>query len=120
RKNVRNDTNGQPSRRKKRELKTSAERSFGVFGNKAVKIVGLFLLILSVYFLIAFISYLFTWKEDQSYVSAANGGWHTLFKTREGLALAGIYAPVVQNLMGEVGALLAHQFIYEWFGVASL
>ena len=119
RKNVRNDTEGQSSRRKKREQKSSKPISFGVFGNKAIKIVGLFLLILSVYFLIAFISYLFTWKEDQSYVSAANGGWHTLFDTREELALAGIDNPVVQNWMGKVGALLAHQFIYKWFGVAS-
>src|SRR5690606_11424381 len=67
----------------------------------------------------AFISYLFTWKEDQSYVSAANGGWHTLFQTREELALAGVDSPVVQNWMGKVGALLAHQFIYKWFGIAS-
>ncbi|MGK6351875.1 DNA translocase FtsK 4TM domain-containing protein [Parapedobacter sp. DT-150] len=84
-----------------------------------IKIAGLFLLVLSIYFLIAFISYLFTWKEDQSYVSAANGGWHTLFKTREELELAGIQTPVVQNWMGKFGALLAHQFIYKWFGVAS-
>ena len=119
RKNVRNDTEGGSSRRKKRETKSSNTGPISVFGNKAVKIAGLFLLIVSVYFLIAFISYLFTWKEDQSYVSAANGGWHTLFKTREELALAGIDSPVVQNWMGKVGALLAHQFIYKWFGVAS-
>src|SRR5690606_33339386 len=83
------------------------------------KIACLFLRILSVYGLIAFISYLFTWKEDHSYVSAANGGWHTLFKTREELALAGVEDPVVQNWMGKFGALLAHQFIYKWFGIAS-
>ncbi|MFB2119459.1 DNA translocase FtsK 4TM domain-containing protein [Parapedobacter sp. 2B3] len=119
RKNIRNDAEGPSSRRKKRELKSPSVKSISIFGNKAVKIAGLFLLILSVYFLIAFISYLFTWKEDQSYVSAANGGWNTLFETREELELAGIESPVVQNWMGKVGALLAHQFIYKWFGVAS-
>lgn len=119
RKNIRNDAEGQPSRRRKRDSKSPNLRSVSLFGDKAIKIVGLFLLILSVYFLIAFISYLFTWKEDQSYVSVANGGWHTLFKTREELDLAGIEAPVVQNWMGKVGALLAHQFIYKWFGIAS-
>src|SRR5690606_10429161 len=118
-KNIRNDTEGQSARRKNRVSKSPNTRSIGVFSNKAIKIVGLFLLILSVYCLVAFISYLFTWKEDQSYVSAANGGWDTLFKTREELALAGIENPVVQNWMGKVGALLAHQFIYKWFGVAS-
>lgn len=86
--------------------------------DKVIKIVGLFLLILSVYFLIAFTSYLFTWQEDQSYISSANGGWDTLFKTREEIAVEGA-APVVHNWMGKLGALLAHQFIYKWFGVAS-
>ncbi|WP_188505212.1 FtsK/SpoIIIE family DNA translocase [Parapedobacter pyrenivorans] len=120
RRNVRNDTEGKPSLRKKSERKsTSANPSGRALGSKLIKIAGLFLLILSVYFLIAFISYLFTWTEDQSYVSAANGGWHTLFKTREELELAGIDPPVVQNWMGKFGALLAHQFIYKWFGIAS-
>src|SRR5690606_34550082 len=85
----------------------------------AVKIIGLFLLLMSVYFLIAFTSYLFTWQEDQSYVAAANGGWNTLFKSREELELLGIEHQAVQNWMGKFGALLAHQFIYKWFGVAS-
>ncbi len=120
RRNVRNDTEGKPSLRKKSERKRTSNIPAGrALGSKVIKIAGLFLLILSVYFLIAFISYLFTWKEDQSYVSVANGGWHTLFKTREELALAGIEPPVVQNWMGKFGALLAHQFIYKWFGIAS-
>src|SRR5690606_37437852 len=81
-KNIRNDTEGQPTRRKNRVSKSPSTQSIGISSNKIIKIVGLFLLILSVYCLVAFISYLFTWKEDQSYVSAANGGWNTLFKTR--------------------------------------
>lgn len=120
RKNTQHDTESRPSLRKKSERKPRSNVPSGrALGSKLVKIIGLFLLILSVYFLIAFISYLFTWKEDQSYVSAANGGWNTLFKTREEFALAGIEPPVVQNWMGKVGALLAHQFIYKWFGVSS-
>ncbi|SEK33122.1 FtsK/SpoIIIE family DNA translocase [Parapedobacter koreensis] len=120
RKNIQHDTEGGSSPRKKNGRKPKSNVPSGrAFGSKAIKITGLFLLILSVYFLIAFISYLFTWKEDQSYVSAANGGWHTLFKTREELAIAGIEPPVIQNWMGKFGALLAHQFIYKWFGIAS-
>lgn len=120
RKNIPHDGDGKSSHRKKSERRVkSSKQSNNAIGNKIVKIAGLFLLILSVYFLIAFISYLFTWREDQSYVSAANGGWHTLFKTPEELALAGIDTPTVQNWMGKFGALLAHQFIYKWFGVAS-
>ncbi|MDR6784940.1 S-DNA-T family DNA segregation ATPase FtsK/SpoIIIE [Pedobacter africanus] len=83
-----------------------------------VKIVGLLFVILSLYFLIAFTSYLFTWQEDYSYVIDANGGWDNLFKTYEELQQVNI-PPVVQNWLGKIGALLSHQFIYEWFGLAS-
>ena len=86
---------------------------------RLVKIIGLFFLILSIYFLIAFTSYLFTWQQDQSYVSAANGGWHNLLKTQQELIQNGIKNPVVENWLGKFGALLANQFIFEWFGVAS-
>lgn len=82
------------------------------------KIIGLLFLILSLYFLIAFTSYLFTWQEDYSYVIDANGGWDNLFKTYEELQQVNI-PPVVQNWLGKIGALLSHQFIYEWFGIAS-
>ena len=41
-------------------------------------------------FLVAFTSYLFTWQQDQSYVSHANGGWHNLFKTTQELMDNGI------------------------------
>ena len=93
--------------------------AFNFGDGRLVKIAGLFLLIMSVFFLIAFTSYLFTWQEDQSYVSAANGGWHNLFKTQQELLDNGIKNPVVENWLGKFGALLSNQFIFEWFGVAS-
>jgi S-DNA-T family DNA segregation ATPase FtsK/SpoIIIE len=93
--------------------------SFDLADGRAVKIAGLFFVILSLYFLIAFTSYLFTWQDDQSYVIDANGGWGNLFKTAEELKEAGVSIPVVQNWLGKFGALLSHQFIYEWFGIAS-
>ncbi len=112
----------QPGKRQSRSGNRRPQRpntvSASEVGDKAIKIAGLFLLILSVYFLIAFTSYLFTWQEDQSYISSANGGWDTLFKTREEIAVDGA-PPVVHNWLGKLGALLAHQFIYKWFGVAS-
>lgn len=110
---------GSDTSRKRDRRKNSSTVSANAVFDKIVKITGLFLLVLSVYFLIAFTSYLFTWQEDQSYVSGANGGWSTLFKSRAELALADIEFPVVQNWMGKLGALLAHQFIYKWFGIAS-
>ncbi|MGN5956069.1 DNA translocase FtsK 4TM domain-containing protein [Sphingobacterium lactis] len=86
---------------------------------KALKILGLFLLLLAGLFTVAFVSYLFTWKADQSYISSTNGGWSTLFKTTEEIHDEQVDLPIVENKLGKFGALLANQFIYEWFGVAS-
>ena len=90
------------------------------FGNgRAIKIAGLLCLVISVFFLIAFTSYLFTWESDQSYVLKANGGWGNLGKTTQEIADNTIDAPVVQNWLGKLGALVSNQFMYEWFGIAS-
>ncbi|MBB5637426.1 S-DNA-T family DNA segregation ATPase FtsK/SpoIIIE [Pedobacter cryoconitis] len=108
------------SRASSKEPKARFERmpSLNFQDERVLKIAGLFFLILSIYFLVAFTSYLFTWQEDYSYVIDANGGWSNLFKTMEELQQHNI--PVtVQNWLGKFGALLSHQFIYEWFGVAS-
>ena len=86
---------------------------------RLVKIIGLFFIIVALYFFIAFTSYIFTWQEDQSYVIDANGGWSNLFKTVEELESSGVSNPLVENWLGKFGALLSHQFIYEWFGIAS-
>lgn len=87
--------------------------------DKTTKILGLFILLLSLYFLIAFTSYLFTWQDDQSYISSSNGGWGNLLKSSDELRELGLDTPVVDNWLGKFGALLAHQFIYKWFGIAS-
>lgn len=90
------------------------------FNNERLfKIIGLFFLIVSLYFMVGFTSYLFTWQDDQSYVIDANGGWSNLMKTQQELTEMGLNQPAVQNWLGKLGALLSHQFIYEWFGVAS-
>ena len=92
---------------------------FRLNDDRTVKIIGLFFLIVSLYFMVAFTSYLFTWKDDQSYVMDANGGWSNLWKTQAELSNMGLNQPVVENWLGKFGALLSHQFIYEWFGIAS-
>ncbi|MES2653222.1 MAG: DNA translocase FtsK 4TM domain-containing protein [Bacteroidota bacterium] len=112
--------NGQKpsSTRSKRPIK-DVMPSFDLKDGRLVKIIGLLFIILSIYFLVAFTSYLFSWQEDQSYVIDANGGWSNLFKTTDELRDAGVTAPIVENWLGKIGALLSHQFIYEWFGIAS-
>jgi S-DNA-T family DNA segregation ATPase FtsK/SpoIIIE len=106
---------------RERPVRPKVERMpvFDLQDGRVVKILGLFFLILSVFFAIAFTSYLFTWQQDQSYVSAANGGWGNLFKTQQELIANGIKNPVVENWLGKFGALLSNQFIFQWFGIAS-
>ena len=106
---------------KQRDSNQSADAipKFKFNDGRLSKIIGLFFLIVSIYFMVAFTSYLFTWKDDQSYVMDANGGWSNLLKTQLELTKAGLNQSVVQNWLGKFGALLSHQFIYEWFGVAS-
>jgi S-DNA-T family DNA segregation ATPase FtsK/SpoIIIE len=67
------------------------------------KIVGLSLLLLSIYTAIAFTSFAFTWQIDQDKV------------------MGNLFSPdvAVANWLGKVGALLSHIFIHKWFGVAS-
>ncbi len=104
---------------RERKAKSVNEPKFDFNDGRAIKIAGLFLLSLSVFFAISLTSYLFTWQEDQSYVTEVNGGWANLFKTSVELKNAGVSSPNIQNWGGKLGALLAHQFIYRWFGIAS-
>jgi S-DNA-T family DNA segregation ATPase FtsK/SpoIIIE len=101
-------------------IRQQAERLpiFNLEDGRVLKIIGLFCLVLAIFFLTAFTSYLFTWEQDQSYVAPANGGWHNLFKSSKQLIEDGITNPI-DNWLGVFGALLANQFIYQWFGVAS-
>ncbi len=106
-------------REKQPKQKTETRRNYGLMNSQVIKITGLFSLLVSVYFLVAFTSYLFTWKDDQSYVSPTNGGWSNWNKTTQELMENGVKNPVVENWLGKLGALLSNQFIYEWFGIAS-
>jgi DNA segregation ATPase FtsK/SpoIIIE, S-DNA-T family len=71
------------------------------------KITGAVSLLASIFLFIAFISYFFTWKEDQDKVSQ---GWSVLFDN----------GVKVNNLLGRLGAYISHFFIYKGFGIASL
>ncbi|MBK0382504.1 DNA translocase FtsK 4TM domain-containing protein [Pedobacter sp. SD-b] len=108
----------QPFKKKVSEKREGLPK-FNFNNDRAIKIFGLFLLLLAIYFLVSFTSYLFTWQDDQSYVIDANGGWSNLFKTTAELKSNGVLNPNIQNWTGKLGALLSHQFMYEWFGLAS-
>jgi S-DNA-T family DNA segregation ATPase FtsK/SpoIIIE len=70
------------------------------------KIVGSVFLLVAVFLFISFLSYLFTWREDQA---IARQGFSALFDTEE----------AVSNLLGRLGAVVSHFFIYKSFGIAS-
>ncbi|MEQ6123817.1 DNA translocase FtsK [Pseudotenacibaculum sp. MALMAid0570] len=65
-------------------------------------VIGSFLILFSLFLLVAFVSFFFSWKEDQSVVSEfTNKAIHT------------------NNLLGKVGASLSHFFIYKGFGLGA-
>jgi S-DNA-T family DNA segregation ATPase FtsK/SpoIIIE len=71
------------------------------------KIVGTFFLLISILLFVAFTSYLFTWEEDQDKVF--KNGYKLLLGTDVKVA----------NLLGTLGAFIAHFFIYNGFGIAA-
>lgn len=96
---------------KQRKEKASPENKLAFLSmlkdERTKKISGLFLLLISVYLLIAFTSYFFTWKNDQSLVT---GSWFDLIRFSD---------RHVENWLGKMGAIVSHQFIYNWFGIAA-
>lgn len=87
-----------------------------------VKILGLFCLLVSVLLLIALTSYLFTWKQDQSFVFDSQTFWAFLkdsdtlpSELQEKLLAEG----GIQNWLGKLGAFFSHQLVYNSFGLAA-
>jgi len=74
---------------------------------KLSKSIGLFFLVFSVFILLAFTSFLFTWKIDQDKLF---NSWNEI-----------LFNPAIQveNWLGKLGALASHQFIFSGFGISS-
>lgn len=75
---------------------------------KTIQITGLALTLASVYLLIAFTSYLFTWEVDNR--GTAEPNWMEFFASPEIEA---------ENWLGKLGAYISHLFIHNWFGYPS-
>lgn len=78
------------------------------------KVAGLFCLLVSAFLFIAFVSYLFTYKADNSEVfnQPWNYLWNIAPEETEDFSPAG-------NILGRFGAVSAHVFIYNGMGLAS-
>ncbi len=70
------------------------------------KIIGTVFLLISIFLFISFFSYLFTWKEDQAIA-------------QQGLSVLMDSDMPASNLLGRLGAVVSHFFIFNAFGIAS-
>ena len=70
------------------------------------KILGTTSILVAVFLFIAFTSYLFTWRDDQAKVFQ---GPSILFSSHN----------KANNLLGNLGAYISHEFIFKGFGLAS-
>src|SRR6185503_4006640 len=93
----------------KSDLKTEKEEKINLkeiaHDERTWKIIGFIFLFMSLFLFISFIAYVVTWENDQSEIRK--------------ISLFGDNANI-HNLLGAVGALISHFFIYKGFGVASL
>ncbi|MBP6624192.1 MAG: DNA translocase FtsK 4TM domain-containing protein [Chitinophagaceae bacterium] len=95
----------------KKSSKTTTKPKFTLATDGRLrKIVGLFLLLFSVFLAFALISYLFTWQEDQDKV-INNRNFVDFILHSKGQ---------IQNTAGSLGAYLSHQLIFKGFGISSL
>ena len=95
------------SNKKKKKQRFKGLKSF--FNDERLhKSIGLFLILLSIYLFVAFTSYLFSWKLDQSIIDGQPISF--VFNGQE---------TEVNNWLGKFGAYIAHRFLKIWYGIAS-
>ncbi len=76
---------------------------------KLKRISGVILMATGIFLVLSFISYLSSWKIDQDKVDHQKF-FEFVFSSDD---------VIVHNWMGKFGAFVAHQFIHNWFGIAS-
>ncbi len=93
---------------KKKNINTSDDADFNMSDRERRRtIAGVCLSAFTLYLAFAFISYLFTWRIDQSTLDVQVG---KLFSNPN---------IVASNWAGTIGALLAHRFLYKWIGLPA-
>lgn len=88
-----------------KEVKVKVEEV--VKDERTYKILGATSLLVCIFLFLAFTSYLFTWQEDQDKVH------------QFGIKIFAVNDVKVSNLLGVLGAFIAHFFFYNGFGIAS-
>ena len=72
------------------------------------KLIGLVMLLTSFFLFVAFVSNLFTWKNDQA-IAGADSLWSLLQRTDL----------EVDNWLGKFGTIVSLRFENEWFGISA-
>ena len=102
----------EPREKKQKKLKGMKGRIHAIRNfladERTHKISALLLILVSFFMVVAFTSNLFTWKDDQA-VAGATSAWDLLFNN----------SLQVENWLGKLGAVVALQFVNNWFGIAS-
>ncbi len=97
-----------PKKQKSRDPEKSSRRLPAMFTDgRFARIMGFFIILLSVFLLLAFTSYLLSWKLDSNVLDNNDAGFLTDSSVQ------------VNNWTGKLGAWLAHLFIKRGFGIAS-
>lgn len=94
--------------KKSRSSKSQSKFSFAFLKDPRFRLtIGFFLIITSLYLFVAFVSYLFTGKADQSVI--------------ESLQASGVIdsGRETDNWLGLYGALTSHYLIFRWLGVSA-
>lgn len=94
---------------KSKKNTSSAKLTFKGFlhDERTRQISGVLMILGSFFLLVAFISYLLNWSQDQNTVW--QHPWRQLFDSDV----------EVKNHLGKLGAVVSHQFFYRWFGISS-
>lgn len=93
---------------KKQKPKEASTSRFSLKDERIPKIIGVVLILTSIYLAIAFVSYLYTWKVDQDKVLKFS--WGMLFQGDLS----------VHNWLGRLGAIISNMFFYWGFGLPSM
>ena len=92
------------SSKSKKKAKIKEPKDFTLFN----KLLGAFFFAFASFLTLASVSYLFSWRADQSLLNTGISEFLFDFKNL-----------VPQNIMGKMGAFLAHTFIYNGFGIGA-
>lgn len=93
---------------KEKKGKSSSKIKFNFYKDPRLKLaLGFFLMIVGIYLFLAMLSYLFTWRADESVVQAVRGS--SLLESGQ----------EAENWLGLYGAVVSHYMIFRWFGVAA-